>query len=84
MNILHQRGELFPDEFAPKHLTLLYLLTKFWKMGKFSPMEYRGIIKNIHPCSEWPSDRLFKRDLFKKMTIRERASTLERLSACPK
>ena len=65
VNILHQRGELFPDEFAPKHLTLPYLLTKFWKMGNFSPMEYRGIIQNIHPCqgpdqredhpSEWES-----------------------------
>ena len=49
VNILHQRGELFPDEFAQKHLTLPYLLTKFWKMGNFSPMEYRGIIQNIHP-----------------------------------
>ena len=33
---------------------------------------------------EWPSDRLFKCELFKDMSIRDRASTLQRLSACPK
>ena len=57
VNILHQRGELFPDEFAPKHLTLPYLLTKFWKMGNFSPMEYRGIIKNKLGLSKVPLNK---------------------------
>ena len=33
---------------------------------------------------EWPSDRLFKCDMFKDMTIKDRAATLQRLSACPK
>ena len=33
---------------------------------------------------EWPSDRLFKCEKFKNMSVRDRASTLEKLNCCPK
>ena len=33
---------------------------------------------------EWPSDRLFKCYVFKNMSVRDRAATLERLNSCPR
>ena len=49
------------------------------------PIERHTFVKVKNQVQdEWPSDRLFKCDLFKDMNIRERAATLQRLSACPK
>ena len=52
--------------------------------GKCPLCHERHTFIRLSDRDEWPSDRLFKCDLFKDMSIRDRAATLERLSACPK
>ena len=52
--------------------------------GRCPLCKQRHVFIKLRDRSEWPSDRLFKCDKFKNMSIRERASTLQRLSACPK
>ena len=53
-------------------------------MGKCPLCKNRHTYTRLKDRQEWPSDRLFKCDKFKTMSIRERADTLQRLSACPK
>ena len=52
--------------------------------GKCPLCKERHTYTRVKDKEEWPSDRLFKCDQFKNMSIRDRASTLQRLSACPK
>ena len=52
--------------------------------GKCPLCKERHTFIRMRDKDEWPSDRLFKCDLFKDMSIRDRAGALQRLSACPK
>ena len=53
-------------------------------VGKCPLCKGRHTYTRLKDKDEWPSDRLFKCDDFKKMSVQERAATLQRLSACPK
>ena len=53
-------------------------------VGKCPLCKGRHTYTRLKDKDEWPSDRLFKCEDFKKMSVQERAATLQRLSACPK
>ena len=52
--------------------------------GKCPLCKERHTYTRLKDKEEWPSDRLFKCETFKNMSVRERAATLERLGSCPR